>query len=242
MSADTIISTVKGQKEQESLKSSDLLGIRVDHFALNKLSSITKNAHIVTLNFEMFVEAQSDSEFKEIINNADLVIADGVFISFLILILTGKRVKKITGIDLAEKLIEKTNKVALLGAKSSTLELVKKNFSDKIVFAHHGFFEENSIEEEKIIQNLEKSSPELFLVALGSPKQEKFISRNQKTLAGSMKIGVGGAFDIWSKEKKRAPKWMISLHLEWFFRIIQEPYRLKRFFYNVCKFFSLLFQ
>lgn len=228
------------EKEQELLKSSQLFGLKVDHFSTKDLDSIPKNAHIVTLNFEMLVEAQYDKEFKEIINNADLVIADGSFICFFILVLKGRVIEKIPGIELAEKLIEKHQKVALIGGKSELSEALKKKFGDKIVFYHHGFFEENSAEEEKIIDELKKTSAEIFLLGLGSPKQEKFISRIRKSIDNSMQIGVGGAFDVWSENLKRAPKWMQFLHLEWFFRIIQEPYRLKRLLYNVNRFFRLL--
>lgn len=228
------------EKEQESLKSSHLFGLRVDHFSLKDLGFIPKNAHIVTLNFEILVDAQYDSELKEIINKADLVIADGSFICFLILVLKGKLIEKIPGIELAEKLIENHKKVALLGGKEDLKIALEEKFQDKELFIHHGFFEENSSEEEKILQEIQKFSPELFLIGLGSPKQEKFISRIGKTVDNSMKIGVGGAFDIWSKNLKRAPKWMRIFHMEWFFRIIQEPYRINRLLYNVNRFIRLL--
>jgi len=238
----TIISIVPREKEQESLKSLHLFGLRVDLFSFKDLDFIPKNAHIITLNFEMLVEAQYDPRFKEIINKADLVIADGSFICFLILVLKGRVVEKIPGIELAERLIENHQKVALLGGKSKVIEVLKKKFQEKIVFSHHGYFEENSSAEEKIIREIKKSSPEIFLVALGSPKQEIFISQTRKSIDNSIEIGVGGAFDIWSGNLKRAPKWMQNFHLEWLFRIIQEPYRLKRLLYNVCRFFYLLLQ
>ena len=78
----------------------------------------------------------------------------------------------------------------------------------------------------------------LFLVLLGCPKQEIVLSRNVKTLASITKIGVGGAFDIWSGELKRAPKFIQNFNLEWLFRIFQEPSRIFRLYSNVHLFVS----
>lgn len=234
------ISIMVGQKIQNQAKSLELFGLKVDDFSLKNLDAIKKNAHIVTLNFEIFVEALSDRELKKIINSADLVIADGVFICFLVLILRGKWIKKVSGIDLAKKLLDNSKTIALLGAESDVIEVLKQKFLNKVVFAHHGFYE-NLFTDEEIFFEIIKSDPEILLVALGSPKQEKLIgkliSQSPKTLDNTIKVGVGGAFDIWSEKLQRAPKWMQNFGFEWLFRIIQEPYRLKRFLYNVYRFF-----
>lgn len=236
----TIISIVQVKKELLNLESSDLFGLRVHRFELEDLDSVPVNSHIVTLNFEILVSALYDDELKALINQADLVIADGIFVSLLSFIKKGIFIKKVAGIDLAELYIKKFSKIALLGAEKEVISKLEKVFAEKIVFAHHGFFEENSEEETELVKKISESKPELLLVALGSPKQEKFISRNKKTIENTMQIGVGGAFDIWASKYKRAPKWLRNFYLEWFFRLIQEPSRFKRFLYNVNRFFHLL--
>jgi len=236
----TIISIVQVKKELLNLESSDLFGLRVHRFELKDLDYLPANSHIVTLNFEILVNALYDDELKTLINQADLVIADGIFVSLLSFIKNGIFIKKLAGIDLAEFCIKKYSRVAFLGAEKDVISKLEKIFVRKIVFAHHGLFAENSEEETELVKKISISNPELLLVALGSPKQEKFISRNKKTIENTIQIGVGGAFDIWAEKYKRAPKWMQKLGLEWFFRIIQEPYRLKRFLYNVNRFFHLL--
>jgi N-acetylglucosaminyldiphosphoundecaprenol N-acetyl-beta-D-mannosaminyltransferase len=223
-----------------NLESSDLFGIKVHHFGLEDIQDLPNNLHIVTLNFEILVNALYDDELKSLINQADLVIADGIFITLLLLIKKAIFIKKIAGIDLAEYLIQKYSRIAFLGAEEEVISKLEKIFAEKLVFAHHGFFIENSDEENTLVKKISESKPELLLVALGSPKQEKFIFRNRKTIENTMQIGVGGAFDIWASKQKRAPKWMQIFCLEWLFRIIQEPYRLERFLYNVNRFFHLL--
>ena len=141
---------------------------------------------------------------------------------------------KCIGIDLAKELISRSQRVAFLGSSEKNIQRIEKIFSEKLVFAHHGFFLE--CEEEKIAEEIKNSTPDLLLVALGCPRQEKFLAKHAKTLENTTKIGVGGAFDIWSGKLKRAPKFIQKLNLEWLFRIFQEPFRIFRFFSNVHSF------
>jgi N-acetylglucosaminyldiphosphoundecaprenol N-acetyl-beta-D-mannosaminyltransferase len=231
---------VQEKTQPLNLESSDLFGIKVHHCKLEDIQNLPNSLYIVTLNFEILVNALYDDELKTLINQADLVIPDGVFITLLLFVKKAIFIKKIAGIDLAEYLIQKYSQIAFLGAEKDVISKLEKIFTEKMVFAHHGFFEENSEEEKILVEKIAESKPELLLVALGSPRQEKFISRNQKIIENTIKIGVGGAFDIWALKYKRAPKWMRIFCLEWFFRIIQEPYRLSRFLYNVNRFFHLL--
>jgi N-acetylglucosaminyldiphosphoundecaprenol N-acetyl-beta-D-mannosaminyltransferase len=213
--------------------------IYIDSFSLNDLNLIKKGDFIVTLNMDHLKNSKNDPDFAQKLRKADWIIADGISIILLVHnVYKGsdfrQKIKKIPGIDLAEKLISNSQRVAFLGSTEKNIQEIRKKFSEKLVFAHHGFFLEQ--EEEKIVQDIKNSSADLLLVALGCPKQEKFLAKYAKTLENTTKIGVGGAFDIWSKDLKRAPKFIQKMNLEWLFRIFQEPFRIFRFFSNVHSF------
>ncbi len=202
-----------------------------------------QTAQIISLNMEQAVLAADDAEFRKIINDSELIIADGVSIVWTYKLLSSFEsekfpLKKLAGIDLAAKLIESKQKIALWGAKKEVIELLEKKFAGKLVFAEQGYF--NSDQKTQIIDRLIKSQPDLLLVAMGAPMQEKLIYECKSKLSNCLCMGVGGAFDVWSDQLKRAPRWMIFLNLEWLFRLIQEPYRLKRFLYNVYRYTLLL--
>jgi len=211
----------------------------IDSFTKEEqIGSIPEGSHIVTLNMEQVVLAQKDEIFAQIIREAELIIADSAAIELTAKFIYGYRdIKKLAGIDLAQLLINRFSRIAILGARVEVIGILQKKLGHKLVFAHHGYFSE---EEKDLTEKIISLQPELLLVALGSPRQEKFIYQSKKFLPKTISIGVGGSFDIWSGSLKRAPKWMISLHLEWLFRIFQEPNRIKRFLYNLNGYFLLL--
>ncbi len=200
---------------------------------------------VISLNLEQVVLAQDDPEYRKIISEAELIIPDGVSVVWTYRFLNffsprGEKIplKKLAGIDLAAKLIESKQKIAILGAKKEIIELLEKKLEDKLVFAEHGYF--NLDQKDEILERLIKSKPDLLLVGMGAPRQEMLIYECKSRLDACVCMGIGGALDVWSGHLQRAAPWMISLNLEWFFRIIQEPYRLKRFLYNVHRYFLLL--
>ncbi len=213
-----------------------ILGYGVDSFTLEEaVDYISKNkGQIVTINPEMIEKAQKNSDFADIINNAELVVADGVGIQIGLKTL-GYNVTRIPGIDLGKALLKKfankNKKVALIGAKEEILIKACENLCREIpelniVYSHNGYFED----ENDIVKQLENSQPELILVALGSPKQEFFINNLKNKLPQSVMIGLGGSFDVWSGYVLRAPIIWQKLGLEWFYRTVKEPQRFKRIF------------
>jgi N-acetylglucosaminyldiphosphoundecaprenol N-acetyl-beta-D-mannosaminyltransferase len=121
--------------------------------------------------------------------------------------------------------------VALIGGRPEVLDKVshilpKLHPGLKIVATHDGFF--NSDQEEAIIDSIAKEQPELVLVALGVPKQEYFIDKWHSSFPRAVMVGVGGSFDVWAGITKRAPVIMQKLHLEWFYRLVSEPWRWRR--------------
>ena len=213
-----------------------ILGYGVDSFTYDEaLEYAFSNAgQIVTINPEMIETARRNADFSRLLNDAELVVPDGVGVEVGLKIL-GHKVKRIPGVELGKALIIKFSKagksVALIGAKPEVVELAAKNLKDEIpelniVYQHDGYFDNDA----EIIEQVSKASPDLVLVALGSPKQEFFIKSLKNVLPKATMIGLGGSFDVWAGVVNRAPKIYQKLGLEWLYRTIKEPQRFKRIF------------
>lgn len=230
-----------------------LLGFNIDTFDFETAVSYAKNlleskkgAQVVTINPEMIEFALKNSDFANILNNADIVIPDGVGVQIGLKI-KGVNAQRIAGIEYSYRLIQECAKsslpIALVGAKPDILEKACKNLKEKIenldiIYSHDGYFDN----QEQILSELAQSSPRLVLVALGSPRQEEFINAAKKLLPEALMIGVGGSFDVWSGEVKRAPLIYQKLGLEWLYRTVKEPWRFKRIFPTLPRFlFRVLF-
>ena len=214
----------------------DFLGYGVDTFTFDEAVDYVMSSHgqIVTINPEMIKCADSDADFKNIIDNAEMVVPDGVGIQLGLWIL-GHNVKRIAGIDLGNALITRAyylkKTVALVGAKIDVVENAVVNIKSKypdlnIVYYHDGYFDDDTL----VISELCAKKPDLLLVALGSPKQEFFINKLKPMLPDSVMIGLGGSFDVWAGTVKRAPVFFQKTGLEWLYRTISEPSRFKRIF------------
>ena len=219
----------------------ELLGFNIDNYtfeeAVLKAKSLIDGgrvAQVITINPEMFDAAEKDSNFANIIREAEMVIPDGVGVK-LGLKLKGKNVSRIPGIDFAKRLLKEAAisniPVAIIGSKEEVItkavENLKKEISGlNIVYYHNGYFSDDN----EIYGELKKSSPKLVLVALGSPKQEKFIYGAKKILNPALMVGIGGSLDVWSGTVKRAPKIFQKLGIEWLYRTVTQPSRFKRIF------------
>lgn len=211
-------------------------GFDVDSFTFEQAVdwAYSKHGQIVTINPEMISGAQKNSDFAEIINSAELVVADGIGVEIGLKIL-GYKVKRIAGIDLGKALVEKFTasgkSVAMIGAKPGVVDSAIENLSKEyqnlnVVYSHDGYFDND----EDIIESVISANPDLILVALGSPKQEFFIHNLKEKLPNSTLIGLGGSFDVWAGVVERAPIIYQKLGLEWLYRTLKEPKRFKRIF------------
>ena len=214
----------------------DILGYGVDTFSFDDAVDYIVKTHgqVVTINPEMIECADNDNNFKNIINNAEMVVPDGIGVQLGLKIL-GHNVERIAGIDFGKALIKRAcylNKsVALIGAKPEIIEntvnnLIKELPNLNIVYYHDGYFDDN----EKIANELKGINPDFVFAALGSPKQEFFINDLKSVLPNAVMIGLGGSFDVWSGNVKRAPAIYQKLGIEWLYRTISEPKRFKRIF------------
>ena len=192
------------------------------------------NAHVVTINPEIIQSAKRNSELKKIIDEAEIVTPDGVGIK-IALKLKGINQNQVTGVDLSLKMLElcaeKNISVGLIGAKQEVLDLAIKNIKEKnpninIVYSHNGYFNQNK----DILNELKSSGAKFVLCAMGSPKQEYFIYEAKKVMQGAVMIGVGGTFDVISGTVELAPGIFRKLGLEWLYRTVKQPERIKRIF------------
>ncbi|MCT0224586.1 WecB/TagA/CpsF family glycosyltransferase [Synechococcus sp. CS-1328] len=188
---------------------------------------------IVTLNAEMTMAALADPQLGAAIEAATLVIPDGAGVVWA-LGRQGLRVRRAPGIELAHRLLVHASthgwRVALVGASPEVMErLCERLRRDlpalQLAFSVHGF--QSAEAWPGLQQQLLDARPDLVLVALGVPRQETWI-QHVPGRRGGLWMGVGGSFDVWAGVKTRAPQWMGALHIEWLYRLIQEPSRWRR--------------
>ena len=219
----------------------ELLGYSIDDYSFDEavlkakeLIDSDKVSQVITINPEMFQTADNDSSFASIVREAEMVIPDGIGIK-IGLKLTGKNVARIPGIDFAKKLLKEAAlsniPVAIIGSKEEVITKAIENLQNEIsglniVYYHNGYFDND----EEIYSELKNHSPKLILIAMGSPRQEKFIYEAKKKLNPALMVGIGGSLNVWSGFVKRAPKIYQVLGLEWMYRTITQPSRFKRIF------------
>lgn len=227
-------------KEKEG---SMILGVKFAHLTMEEaLVSISgyiyqeKPHLVVTANPETVMLAQNDQLFGEILERANLVVADGIGVVWASKILGNPLPERIPGIELAEGLLKMAAnegwRVFLLGgeegvADQATLALLEELPGLQIVGTHHGYFQTGS-EEQALIAKIKKAEPQILLVALGVPRQEKWLAAHLGSLKIPVAIGVGGSFNVWAGVDKRAPLWIRKIHLEWLYRLVKQPWRIKR--------------
>ena len=202
-----------------------------------------RGMHVVTLNAEMVVAAQQDAELDRIVRHAHLIVPDGAGVVWAVK-MNGQDISRVPGIELAAAALQSAAKhekrVALIGGRPEVMERLLEVLPERypginIVASRNGYFSMD--EEEEVVDEIAEHQPDIVLVALGVPKQEYFIDRWGANLPQSVKIGVGGSFDVWTGQVKRAPAVMRKLNLEWFYRLVSEPWRFKRIMSALPNFF-----
>jgi len=218
-----------------------VLNCPVDLVSCDKAIEIANNAivesrnfHIVTINPEMIMNAQTNAEFLNLLNNSDLNIMDGVGVR-LALKFRGINKAQIRGVDFSRELIklasEKEYRIAFLGAKEEVIKKACENFKLEypnlnIVYSRNGYFDNL----EQICEEIKTANPQILLVGMGSPYQQKIIVKLKNILQGCTMIGVGGSFDVFSGIVKESPVIYRKLGLEWLYRTVCQPERFKRIF------------
>lgn len=191
--------------------------------------------HVITLNAEMSMQASQDSRLAEIIQNADLVVPDGAGV-VLYFWMRGRAIRRCPGIELAEAVLracafEPSMPIFFFGGKPGVAQAAAQYWQRQlpnlaIAGIQHGYLAPE--DQLHLCQTLQTLQPKVILVGLGVPRQEFWITEHRHLCPHAIWIGVGGSFDIWAGIKARAPQWFCDNHLEWMYRLYQEPWRWRR--------------
>lgn len=217
----------------------NILGYKIFRKSLNEAIDYISNfdkIHIVSGNPEVLYTGLNNNElFDNFTSENSFIIPDGVGIQIAARYLKTPVKEKIAGIDLMKEIIKKTSKdnkgIYLIGTtdenlKSCVANLVANYPKINILGYRNGYFDINKADE--IIKDIKEKKPYALFVAMGCPRQEEFIVKYMNELPCSIFMGVGGSFDVIAEKVNRAPKWMINLGLEWMYRVMKEPWRIKR--------------
>lgn len=250
------------------IEKKNILGVGITNASQNEileyivkgLENFKKKFFFVTPNPEFLVLANKNPDYRNILNQADLASADGIGIIIASKILGQPLKGRLTGVDLIESLCKRVSTkpitVGFLGGRSGVAEKTAECLQKKYPGLKVSFIGEewpNEMKDEKgELKNTKKTGKnshlsslishlniDILFVAFGAPKQEFWISENLDKIPVKIAIGVGGAFDYISGRVGRAPSWMQNIGLEWMYRLIRQPWRLKRQF-SLFKFIWLL--
>ena len=217
----------------------NILGYKVFNKSIEDLliEVLTKEkVNIISGNPEILYNGMNN-EFlnKSFKSDHSIIIPDGVGTVLASKIVKNPVKEKVAGIEVMNKIMEIASKegksIYFLGAKEEVVSKCVENIKNKypklrIAGYHNGFFDLDNCQD--IVDEINASNPWAIFVAMGSPRQEQFIEGYFNEISANIFMGVGGSFDIYSGNLKRAPKWMIKLGLEWLYRVVNEPIRIKR--------------
>lgn len=226
-----------------SKKSVNLFGLEIADVSLERARDLARVSLLsgerrvfFTPNLEMLAQARKNADIRNLLNSASILLPDGVGVLLTSRIVGTPIQNKVPGIDFGEELIalaEKEGaKVFLLGgqrgvAKKAAKNLLKKHPKLKICGIHSGYFDGE--EESAIVKKIQRAEPDIMIVCMGFPRQESFANAHREQFS---KIRVtaclGGALDIWSGRKMRAPTFVRTINLEWAWRTLIEPKRALR--------------
>lgn len=220
----------------------EILGIGVDPVtmpeALSRIESFIERGIpkiVVTADASGIVAAQSDQQFRNILEKADLVTPDSIGVVWASRKVGAPIVERVSGVDLVEELCKlsaaKNYSLYFLGAAPGVAEKAAEASRLKypgvnIVGTHDGYF--SLADENSVVAQIRNLKPDVLFVAMGIPKQEKFIARYLYEIAATVSIGVGGSFDVLSGMVKRAPTFVQRMRVEWLWRLIMNPNKWRK--------------
>lgn len=217
---------------------------------LVELCSKQISSYVCISNVHMLIEGHKDSSFQKIINEANIATPDGMPLAKAMKWLYGINQERVAGMDLMPDLMRECARqglsIYLYGSTDEILSRIKEKAAIdfpglQICGAYSPPFRElEPSEKDEIVERINAASPHFVFVALGCPKQEKWMAEHRGRINSCM-IGLGGAFEVYAGVKDRAPLWMQKASLEWLYRLIQDPKRLwKRYMITNTLFVWLL--
>lgn len=220
----------------------NILGVKVDKVNIPEAVDIIFNMleenrphSVFTPNSEIILEAYKNAEFCRILNSADLLTADGIGVVYASKIIGDPIKARAAGYDIAcgliDRIAETGHRLYLFGGKPGIAEKAKRRLEERypfiqIVGIRNGYFKDS--ETADIISDINSVGADIVFVCLGAPKQEKWIAANKDKLTARVLMGIGGSLDVFAGEVERAPDFWCRIGLEWFYRLVKEPWRFKR--------------
>ncbi|WP_313341277.1 WecB/TagA/CpsF family glycosyltransferase [Sedimentibacter sp.] len=227
-----------------------IMGVRIDNKSMNETMEIIKNKIknkeqyiIYTPNTEFVMMCYKDEEFMDLINKSHINVPDGIGLIYASKIKKHPLKEKVAGYDLSVNMLKLANdnnlKLFVVGGKPGVAEEAMENVHKKypninVAGSQHGYFKgthlgKNGDDEELIVlDKINKAEPDILFVGFGAKKQEQWIEYNRDKINAKIIIGNGGTLDGLAGKVKRAPDIFIKLGLEWLYRLIKEPKRIKR--------------
>lgn len=227
----------------EKKQTAEILGIPVTPYTMEEaVQTLTasvqrgKRCFVVTAKAEIIMLAQEDAAYKKLLlEEADLILPDGAGTVWAGNYLGYTIPERVAGYDLYLRLLAeaavKDIPVYFFGGSPGVAEAAaeegKRRWPElQVVGCRNGYFKPE--EEASIVESINGSGAKMLFVALGAPRQEKWLSRYAEVLQPSLLMGIGGSFDVLAGKVQRAPKWMQDARLEWFYRLLKQPARFVR--------------
>lgn len=197
---------------------------------------------LVTANPETFMIAERNAQFRKVLEDKQVeIVPDGIGVVKAGNILGYPIKGRVTGVEICQHLLKQANhmkkSIYLFGAKLEVIETLVKNIIINYPNIEIAGYTDGYVKDKEVVfDEIVSKQPDIVLVALGIPQQEFLIYKNYERFEKGIFVGVGGSFDVLSGLKKRAPEFFVNRNLEWLYRIIKEPKRIKRFFVSNVKF------
>ena len=221
----------------------NILGVPVDMVDKEQASAVFAEifqqpgcSMIVTPNSEIVQNASKDEELRSLIASADLIIPDGIGLVYASKVMGCPLSERVTRIDFLDSIVARLAQtgesiffflINLCVADEAADRMKKKYPGLRVAGTQNGYFQPE--EEALIVKQINESGADFLCVALGAPKQERFIAQHRDEFTSVRgAIGVGGSLDVWAGNLKRAPEFYRNHGLEWLYRFIQQPTRFKR--------------
>ncbi len=224
------------------MQSLEILGVRVDVLTWEMFDACVaefvgsgRPHQAVTVNPEFMMAAQHNASFRQVLNRSDLALADGWGVQAAARLLGQRLPARVTGADgvprLAGLAAARGWRLFLLGAAPGVAaragQIMQAQYPAlQVVGTYAG--SPNPVDEDVIVPQVLAAQPDILFVAYGAPAQDLWIARNQDRLRIPFAMGVGGALDFVAGVRQRAPRWVQDVHLEWLYRLWQEPWRWRR--------------
>lgn len=220
----------------------NILGVKVDMVNISRSAdkiceflNDEKLSKVYTPNSEIIMAAYKDESFRQVLNRAELLTADGIGVVYASKIVGKPIGERAAGYDIACEVLKRISttsySVYLLGGKPGVAQTAKENLLKtypnlRISGLRDGYFKPE--EEDGVIEEINKSEADIVFVCLGAPKQELFIDKHKDKLTARVAMGIGGSLDVFAGTAMRAPEFYCKHGLEWFYRLMKQPSRIGR--------------